>query len=699
MAGDLSGAEQAQGVHWWLWAESREHHFREVVDGLPALAALLTPTGEVELVNQTALEYLGATLEELRGQRITESLHPDDLQTVLSAWRNATDTGQPYDIEARHRRADGVYRWFQICSFPLRDSEGSIAFWYVLHSDVDDRKRAEALLADEKRLLEMVARGQPLPEILQSLCLLVEGSEGGCYCSVVLVDGTGTHLEHGAAPSLPPSFIGSIIGRPVNVDSGPCAMAASLNQQVIAADLRSETRWTEWQWSAMAMAYGLMACWSTPIASNSGRVLGAFALYYHEPKVPTPVHLSLIERFTHIAAIAIERTQRDTALKRSEEFLAKAQQVSSTGGFYWRPATGEVIWSEQVYRIFELDPAAPVTLDLIRTRLHPDDIPAFEEMLERQLREGTDFVHDHRLLLPDGSVKHLHVVAHATREGEGGLLYIAAVQDVTERRLSEEALGKLRSELAHLSRVTTLGALTASIAHEINQPLSGILTNANTSLRMLAAEPPNVDGARETARRTIRDAHRASDVIARLRALFGNKGPTVEKVDLNEAIREVIALSASELQRGRVVLRLELDEQLPVVLGDRVQLQQVVLNLLLNGIDAMREVEDRPKELMIRTEGEEGNTVRVSVRDCGAGLDPGNRERLFDAFYTTKSNGMGIGLAVSRSIIESHHGRLWAASNEGPGATLSFSIPRELTEQVDGSSGRQAPQTTQQVGS
>jgi signal transduction histidine kinase len=218
--------------------------------------------------------------------------------------------------------------------------------------------------------------------------------------------------------------------------------------------------------------------------------------------------------------------------------------------------------------------------------------------------------------------------------------------------------------------------LTASIAHEVNQPLSGIITNASTCLRMLAADPPNVDGARETARRTIRDGNRASDVITRLRALFAKKDTTTESVDLSEATREVIALSLSELQRSRVILRSELADDLPPVTGDRVQLQQVILNLLRNALDAMGGVDDRPRKLVIRTERDEDDRVRLTVQDTGAGFEPQAAGRLFEAFYTTKSGGMGIGLSVSRSIIESHHGRLWAAPNDGPGATFSFSLSR-----------------------
>ena len=368
---------------------------------------------------------------------------------------------------------------------------------------------------------------------------------------------------------------------------------------------------------------------------------------------------------------------RTAELQRSEAFLAEGQRLSATGSFSWRVATDEITWSEQTYRIFEFDQALPVTLQLIGTRIHPEDVPLFHEMIERARGDGSDFEYEQRLQMPDHSVKYLHVVAHGTRDQDGRLDYIGAVQDVTERRLSEEALGRVRSELARVARVTSLGALAASIAHEVNQPLSGIVTNAGTCLRMLAADVPDIEGARETAQRTIRDGHRASDVITRLRALFGKKEATTESVDLNESTREVIALSRSELQRNQVISRVELADDLPPVTGDRVQLQQVILNFLLNASEAMSLVADRPRQLVVRTEQDEVDRVRLSVQDAGVGFEPDGVDKLFEAFYTTKADGMGMGLSVSRSIIESHHGRIWAARNEGPGATFSFSIPCE----------------------
>ena len=363
-------------------------------------------------------------------------------------------------------------------------------------------------------------------------------------------------------------------------------------------------------------------------------------------------------------------------LRRSEDFLAEGQRLTLTGSYSWKMSTNEITWSDQLYRIYDFDVGTAVTLDLIRTRLHPEDVGLIEKMkMVAEAGGATDFEWHWRLKMPDQSIKYLHAVAHATLDRHDQLEYTAAVQDVTARYLSEKALARTRSELAKVARITSLGVLTASIAHEVNQPLSGIITNASTCLRMLSAEPPNVEGARETARRTIRDGNRASDVITRLRTLYSKKEPQLELLDLNETAREVTALSFGELQQNRVSLRQEFAEDLRPVVGDRIQLQQVIMNLLRNASEAMNTVDDRPRELLIRTELEEGEQVRLSVTDVGVGFAPQLLDRLFDAFFTTKTDGMGIGLSISRSIIDVHQGRLWATANRGPGATFSFSIP------------------------
>ena len=381
-----------------------------------------------------------------------------------------------------------------------------------------------------------------------------------------------------------------------------------------------------------------------------------------------------------------EQKRAERALQRSQAFLAEGQRLGQIGSFSWRVATDEITWSEQLYRIYELEIGVPVTLELIRTRVHPEDVTLYEKMVEQVRTCGADkdFEWQYRLLMPDHSIKYLHAVAHGTRDQDGQLEYIAAIQDVTVRRLSEEALEKARSELAHVARVMSLGTLAASIAHEINQPLSGIFTNASTCQRMLAAAPPDIDGALETARRTMRDANRASEVITRLRALFSRKETATESLDLNQATREVIALLLSGFQRNEVVVRTQLADDLPPVIGDRTQLQQVVLNLLRNASEAMNTVDDRPRSLVITTEREQGDHVRLSVKDAGVGFEPQAADKLFEAFYTTKADGMGMGLSISRSIIEAHHGSIWATANDDHGATFSFAIPVRIMSLADG---------------
>jgi len=421
-----------------------------------------------------------------------------------------------------------------------------------------------------------------------------------------------------------------------------------------------------------------------PIFKQS-QVIGALYLENNlTTRAFTADRVAVLDFLASQAAIWLENARLYSDLRRSEAWLREAQHLSATGSFYWRAASDTLEFSEQTFRTYELERNCTVTLELVASRVHPEDRPSFQEIVDRARTSPVDIDHMHRAQMPDGTVKHLHVVAHGAVGRDGQLEYIGAIQDVTQRHLSEEALDRARAELAHVARVTSLGALAASIAHEVNQPLSSIVMNAGACFRMLSAESPNVEGARENARRMVRDGTRASEVITRLRALFSKGDQVAERVDLNEAVREVIALSHSELQQARVILRAELPDNLPLIVGDRVQLQQVILNLLLNAADSMSDVEDRPRQLVVRTALDDGEQVRLSVQDTGAGLLVESPEKLFDAFYTTKNDGMGIGLSVSRSIIESHEGRLWAVPNDGPGATFSFSIPQAPAHSRDG---------------
>ena len=405
---------------------------------------------------------------------------------------------------------------------------------------------------------------------------------------------------------------------------------------------------------------------AAPVADASGRVLKWCGVNTD------------IEELLRARDAVREREQlkaSEAELRQAYRYLAEAQRLSKTGSFRADVLMDDHTWSEELYRIFGFEPGVKICVQEIRAVLHPEDLPSFDTEFARSAAEGTDFDQFFRIVPASGRVHHLHAVAHLLERIEGRPVFIGAIQDVTERKIAEEALSKARAELTHVARVMTLGALTASIAHEVNQPLSGIITNANTCLRMLAADPPNLVGARATAQRTLRDGNRATEVIQRLRGLFARKQPKTEAVDLNDAAREVLTLCSSELQHHHVIVRTECHQALPHVSGDRVQLQQVILNLIVNAADAMREIQGRPRDLLVSTACEEANRVRLSVRDSGVGVDLQNPGKLFEAFYTTKSHGMGIGLSISRSIIESHGGRLWASANDGPGATFSFSIP------------------------
>jgi PAS domain S-box-containing protein len=769
-----------------------------IVDGLPTIVILMTPQGEIYHASRYTLEYAGTTVEHLKAWRTNELIHPEDRQKVIDAWDNAARTEAPYDLESRHRRADGAYRWFHVRGFPLRDDTGHIILWYFLQTDIDERKRAEALLAGEKRLLEMVAIGLPLDSILDGICRLVDEIDGTCHSSIMLIDPCNKTFQRGGASTSISGYINSLLGLCIAGGLGPCAMAGVSKSPVIVEDAASDPRWSS-RWRDLSLAHGVHACWSTPILSRANKALGTFAIFPAKPGKPTPLQRELIGRLTHITSIAIERARSDVTLKRSEEgfraifdttpecvkvlapdgtilqvnaasvtmggvhspemligasffdfvapehrqayvdfhrevcagkkgikefdlmtaqgerrhietyaapiqlhdgrvahlgvtrditvrrqvedelrrreaLMAKAQRISSSGSFCWHVDSGEIIWSEELYRIFEIAPGMRITLELIAEHHHPGDLHLVRDMNERT-QAGLDFEYEHRIEMPGGSIKYLYTQAHATRDQQGRLEYIGATQDVTQRRQSDEALSRLRAELAHVSRVNSLGALTASIAHEINQPLGGIIANATTGLSLLDMYPLNVEGMRETYRRTLRDGRRAADVVKRLRAMYSKKVVMSDAVDLNEAAHEVVDLLRSEMRRHRIVLQMERAPALPPVMGDRVQLQQVMLNLLLNAIEAMHDVDNRPRQLLVRTERGAGEQVQLAVCDTGPGIDPQHADRLFNAFYTTKREGMGIGLSVSRSIIESHRGRLWAEPNQGPGATFSFSIP------------------------
>ena len=609
-----------------------EFNARMIVDGIPGLVARVSPAGEVEVVNRPLLEYFGTDLEEVRKWAITDAIYPDDLPVAMKVFNDSLPAGDPFDVEHRLRRFDGAYRWFQSRGLPLRDSDGQILNWYVLLTDIEDRKRAEEALQSNERNLGLIINTMP------TLVWSARPDGSAEFLNQYYLDYVGLPLEKllgwGWTTAVHPEDLKALSGvwQSIMAAGKPGEAEARLRR------FDGEFRWFLFR--------------TNPMHDESGRIVKWYG-------TNTDIH---------------DRKRAEAEVKESYLRLAEAQQLSKTGSFITDLVADQHDWSEETFRIFEFDSGTRVTVEMIRTGIHPEDLPSFDSMIARAMM-GKDVDFSFRFVTSRGAVKHIRGMARVIEHIVGRPLFIGALQDVTESKVAEEALNRARSDLAHVSRVTTLNALTASIAHEINQPLAGIVTNANTCLWLLSTDPPDVAGARETAQLMIRDGHRASDVIERLRNLYGKKDSRPEFMDLNEATREVISLSLSDLQRNRIIVHHQFADDLPSVTGDRIQLQQVILNLIRNASDAMSKIDDRPRELLVTTERDEDNRVCLRVKDVGIGFQPHTAGKLFEAFYTTKEHGMGIGLNVSRSIIEAHHGRLWATANDGPGATFSFSIP------------------------
>ena len=656
--------------------QSSEDRLRLVIDTIPAHAWSARPDGSVDLINRRFLEFTGRSMEEMLGWGWGSLLHPDDLTRYVGEWRAAVATGEPMESEARVQRMDGDYRWLLVRNVPLRDELGNIVNWYgtaidieerhraedalrqseaylaeaqrLSHTgswawnlgttqqfwsvetfqiygfdpnattptresflervhpddraaielaetelykgkdaeynyriilpdgsikyitsvarplcndsgqviefvgtvmDVTERKLAEVLRDEESRILEMIARDAPLEVILEKLVLAVEAQFAGLLCSVLLLDEDGQHVRHGTAPSLPKAYVKAIDGLCIGPKAGSCGTAMYRREPVVVTDILHDPLWEPYR--GVAEPYGLRACWSTPILAHSSKALGSFAMYYREPRGPSPAETRALKMATHLAGIAIERK------------------------------------------------------------------------LAREERER---------------------LRHA------------------------------QAELAHMNRVTMMGELTASLAHEVNQPIAAALTNANTCLRWLARDHPDLKEARAAASRIVKDQTRAAEIVSRIRLLFKKSSPEWEVVDVNESVREMIVLLRSEATRYNVTVRTELATDLPRIMGDRIQLQQVLMNLMINGMDAMKDV-DGPRELAICSQQAHDGQLIVSICDTGVGLPRQQADQIFDAFFTTKPHGTGMGLRISRSIIESHGGRLWAADNSPRGASFCFSLP------------------------
>jgi signal transduction histidine kinase/CheY-like chemotaxis protein len=544
-----------------------------------------------------------------------------------------------------------------------------------------ERRRAERLLAGEKRILEMVAKGVSLSDILDDLCRMVEEQANGVLASVLLLEGD--RLRHGGAASLPKAYAEAIDGGAIGPSAGSCGTAAYRAEQVIVEDIATDPLWAEYR--DAALPHSLRACWSTPISSSEAKVIGTFAMYYREPRRPNSRDQEIIEQITHLAGVAIERKMIEEKLRRNEYYLAEAQRLTHTGSWTLNSA-GEVYWTEETFRLWGFDPQRPVPdRETILQRVHPEDRGRVRERGTQAAHEGGDYVEEFRIVLPDGKVRHIHAVGRPVFNPNGELVEVVGTHvDVTERKYAEqesERLRQLEADLARINRVSMMGELAASLAHEIKQPMTGAMLNAHATLRYLDGETPRVMEASKSVSSMIKNVTRAADIIDRVRSLYGRGAPEREPVDVNEIVREIAVLLRDTANRSSVAIHTRLTPELPTTTADRIQLLQVLMNLMLNGVEAMK---DGGGELIVAsTRGEDGRLL-VSVTDSGAGLPAGESERIFEAFFTTKPDGSGMGLSISRRIIETHGGRLWASANAGRGATFQFSLP---ILPADGSTG------------
>jgi PAS domain S-box-containing protein len=606
------------------------------LDSIPAFVTTANGAGEIEFANRSLLAFFGVTLAELK-QHWRRVVHADDLDAVIARWARSLATGEPYEGEHRGLRADGVYRWLHSRSLPVRDGEGTIVRWLNVLIDVEDRKRAEA---DARRHeLDFRLAIDSLPG------LLCTNTPDGAVESVneTLLRYTGQPLEslRNWQTVVHPDDLPQVAARWAH----SVATGEPFDTDVRVRNADGDYRWFHCRGHASRDAQGRTLRWYNLLSD---------------------IH---------------ERKQLEEKLRRSEAYLLEVQRLSKAGGWRYDVATNKVEPSAEILRSYGVAPGQDTTEPAFWfDSIHRDERERVTEAFRRCERDKTLYRADYRVVRADGELIYHQAVGRPILDDAGNLVeYVGASMDITEHWLAKlelertsEALRTLQAKLAQAARIAAVGELAAAIAHEVNQPLAAVVANAHACLRWLAAEPPNVERALDLARRIVRDGKDAGEVVRRIRALFKRDAANKTALDMNELIEQVLSLLEAERRRKRVALEAVLERELPPIVGDPVQLQQLVLNLLLNALEATDGVAH--KQLVVRS-ALSGDRVLVEVQDSGAGVsDP---EKVFEPFFTTKANGLGMGLSICRSIVELHRGRLWCAASSGQGTTFCFELPLE----------------------
>ena len=628
-----------------------DNQLRHIFDSIPALIHTTRPDGYIDYFNQHWLAYVGRSLEDLQGWKWTASVHPSDVDGIVERWCASLASGEPFLHEARVRRADGQYRWMLHHKIALHDERGQIVKWYGSSIDIEDRKHAEEDLRKSEERWRAV----------------FENSAVG----IAVTDVRGRFLATNAA-----------FQRMLGYDRGELEGRSFLDMT------HEEDRERNWMLVTELLEGNRE---QFQIEKRYWRKDGALIW------VRNSVSLVPSSDGTPQAIMAI--VENITERKYAGEVLREGE-----ARFRWMAdAIPEVIWftalePEKVLYVspsFERIWGLPVE-DLYRNprlwteTILPEDRDRVSKAFGRWIAgEDPDYQGiEYRIMQPNGAIRWIHERGVLRLDDHGKPSLASGIStDITERkradeelRRAEETMRKTHTELAHVARVATMGEMTASIAHEINQPLGAIINNAGASLRWLAAQ--NMDEVRQSIEHVIKDGHRASDIISRIRALVRKAPPQKDWLDINETIGDVLSLTRTELDAHRVTLEKRFSVDAPTVMADRIQLQQVLLNIIMNAIEAMGGEGEGSRQLVIESKKDKARYVVITVQDSGPGIEPAHLDRLFDAFYSTKPRGLGMGLAISRSIIEAHGGRLWAGANEPRGARFHFTLPIESERTV-----------------
>ncbi len=577
------------------------------------------------------------------------------------------------EMFVRHEKAPhGI--WTRVTGRPLRDSNGELLGGVIVCRDITQIKEEEFFRAGQSRVLEMIAADAPLAEVLTSLVLLMEGQAEGLRCSILLLNRDGKHVRHGAAPNLPEAYVKAVDGSPIGPRNGSCGTAMYTRRPVVVTDVMIDPLWADYR--ELAHICGLRACWSTPILSWQGDVLGSFAMYRQETRGPQPEETRLTEIATHIAGIAIDRQRQQEILRERDARINLAAESADLAFWVLYPEQGNAWMSDKGRRIYGFDSNLPLTCELILSRVHPEERAAVKAEYDRGCALQGTFESEHRLLLPYGKTRWVIMRGRCLQDEHGNLLEIIGVTlDVSAQKQAALQVQVQREEMAHRNRVALMGEMTASFAHELNQPLTAIANNASAARRFLQHGNIDLTLLQQLLQDMVADSHRAGEVMRGIRSLVRKETSEHAVLNLNSVITDTVRLVSSDILNRESVVTTELDPHLPQVQAALVQIQQVLLNLIVNALDAVEQLPVAERRIIISTRSDKEDVAEVMVRDFGIGLPKDRPEKVFDHFFSTKQKGMGMGLPIVRSIIEAHGGTITAENAPDRGARMVVRLP------------------------